>query len=121
MVNGVYKLCILRKILNKLGIFSSTIPGRVGYQCLAFFRKLVLLGEIETPPGFICNEKKSSIKNKSKLLQKNLIKKQKITNKNLHNNINVMNMENITHSIRVHFDQYECKNIDICSFCGRNL
>ena len=30
-----------------------TIPGRVGYQCLAMFRKLIQAGEIEAPPGYV--------------------------------------------------------------------
>ena len=42
------------------GLFSSTIPGRVGYQCLAYFRKLVQSGEIEAPVGFILNGKTKS-------------------------------------------------------------
>jgi hypothetical protein len=34
-----------------------TIAGRVGYQCLAMFRKLIQSGEVEPPPGFIMNVK----------------------------------------------------------------
>jgi hypothetical protein len=31
------------------GIFSETIPGRVGYQCANFYRALIAAGEIEDP------------------------------------------------------------------------
>jgi hypothetical protein len=31
------------------GIFSQAIPGRVGYQCSNFYRKLVASGEIQAP------------------------------------------------------------------------
>lgn len=34
------------------GIFSQAIPGRVGYQCANFYRKLVLQGEIDDP-GYV--------------------------------------------------------------------
>jgi hypothetical protein len=37
---------------DQWGIFSRTIPGRVGYQCAAFYRKLVVAGEVPAPPGF---------------------------------------------------------------------
>ena len=34
---------------SKWGIFSQAIPGRVGYQCANFYRKLVIAKEIEDP------------------------------------------------------------------------
>eukprot|EP01080_Neovahlkampfia_damariscottae_P012754 gene12754-7030_t len=35
------------------GIFSMTIPGRVGYQCSNFYRHLVKKGEIKDPDYFV--------------------------------------------------------------------
>lgn len=33
------------------GLFARYIPGRVGYQCNAFYKKLIIAGEVECPPG----------------------------------------------------------------------
>jgi len=40
----------------KWGIFSMSIPGRVGYQCANFYRKLIKDNEIQDP-NYIFNEK----------------------------------------------------------------
>lgn len=37
---------------SQWGIFSQAIPGRVGYQCANFYRKLILNKEIEDPSYF---------------------------------------------------------------------
>jgi hypothetical protein len=38
------------------GIFSMTIPGRVGYQCSNFYRQLVVNGEVHDP-NYVIDEK----------------------------------------------------------------
>lgn len=38
---------------SQWGIFSQSIPGRVGYQCANFYRKLVIEHEIEDPSYFL--------------------------------------------------------------------
>jgi hypothetical protein len=37
--------------ISQWGLFARNIPGRVGYQCNAFYKKLVLSGEILLPDG----------------------------------------------------------------------
>ncbi|KAI0243982.1 hypothetical protein L0F63_004476 [Massospora cicadina] len=41
------------------GIFSKTIPGRVGYQCSSFYRLLIQRGEIQDPRYFIDDKGKA--------------------------------------------------------------
>ncbi|KAH0788149.1 Myb-like DNA-binding domain containing protein [Histomonas meleagridis] len=43
---------------SRWGIFSQTIPGRVGYQCANFYRKLVLNGEIKDTDYYVDDEGK---------------------------------------------------------------
>eukprot|EP00698_Gefionella_okellyi_P008930 TRINITY_DN2239_c0_g1_i1.p1 TRINITY_DN2239_c0_g1~~TRINITY_DN2239_c0_g1_i1.p1 ORF type:complete len:285 (+),score=30.03 TRINITY_DN2239_c0_g1_i1:475-1329(+) len=52
-------------ITQQWGIFSMTIPGRVGYQCSNFYRQLVKTGEL-ADPNYTYVDGKLKYENKSK-------------------------------------------------------
>jgi hypothetical protein len=37
--------------VSQWGLFARAIPGRVGYQCNSFYRKLIASGEVQGAPG----------------------------------------------------------------------
>lgn len=48
------------------GFFSLRIPGRVGYQCANFYRKLVMAGEIKDPAYSVTKDKRLIYRTKKK-------------------------------------------------------